>query len=121
MFAVALTLLTTVVLAIMVLMAVGLSLDKNEKVLTSLSNSMNQALVSIWPFTLKVLLLVVLGKGLFCDIGVEENGMCGFECSLAGRECAFDFGRAVAANSVRVVIDCGLQNLIVIIGSHQKW
>ena len=110
MIAGALTLLTAVMLALMVLMAVRLSLDKHEEIFASLSNSMNQALISIWPFTLEVLLLVVLGKRLFRDIVVEENGMCGFECSLAGRECAFDFGRAVAANSVCVVMDCGLQN-----------
>jgi hypothetical protein len=110
MLAGALTLLTTVVLAVMVLMAVRLGLDKHEEVLASLSNSMNQALISIWPFTLEVLLLVVLGKGLFCDIGIEKNGVCGFKCSLPGRECTFDFGRTVATDSVRVVIDRRLED-----------
>jgi hypothetical protein len=110
----ALTGLTAVMLALVVLMAMRLSLHGHEEVLAILCNSMNQALISIWPFTLELLLLVILGKGFFRHIRVEENGMCGFERGFSRIECAFDLGSAIAANAVRIVVDRGLQNCTII-------
>ena len=57
-----LTLLSTVVLALMPAMGVWLSLHKDFEIFASLGNGMNEAVVSVWPFTLEILLLVILRK-----------------------------------------------------------
>lgn len=112
----ALALLASMITASVVLVAVWLCLDEDLEVLSRLSNSVNQDLITIWPFTLKLLLLVVLGKGLLRDFVIKKCGMCGFECSLAGEVCAFNFGVLVSADAVSVVVDGCLENYVP---SHQ--
>jgi hypothetical protein len=93
-------------------MAVRLCLDSDVEVLSCLSNSADQNLITIWPFTLELLLLVVLGERLLGDFLVQKSSMCSFECDLAGGVCAFDFGSLIAADTISVIVDGCLEDYI---------
>lgn len=105
-----LALLPIVMLASVASMMMRLRLDRDQKVLPRLANSMNQALISVWPLAFELFLLVVLGEGLLLDFVVEEAGLCGFVGVLADWIGAFDFGVLDSADTIVVVVDCGLQN-----------
>lgn len=105
-------LLASMVRASMATMAVRLRLDSNREVLSRLSNSVDQDLIAIWPFSLELFLLVVLSEGRLSDFVIEKSDMCGFECCLAGGVCAFDLGVLVAADTISVVVDGCLEDYI---------
>lgn len=106
----AVALLSSMVTTGVLLVAVWLCLDGDVEVLTSRGNSADEALVTVWPFTFELLLLVVLGEGFLGDFFIEESSMSGFESGLAGGVCAFNFGVLDAADAVVVVIDGCLED-----------
>ena len=82
--ALAIALLPTMLLRRMVvLVGMWLSLDCNSEVLSSIRNSVNKDLISIWPFSLEVLLLIVLCKRLLFNFFVQQSYLCGCKCFLA--------------------------------------
>jgi hypothetical protein len=103
-------LLAVMVRASVTTMAVWLCLNRNGEVLSRLSNSVDQDLITIWPFSLKLFLLVVLSEGRLSDFIIEKSDMCSFECSLAGGVCAFDLGVLVTADTISVVVDGCLED-----------
>lgn len=107
-------LLAIMVAASMLLMVMRLNLDGDIVVLSCLINSVNQGLITIWPFTFKLLLLVVLSESLLCDLGVDEGSVCSCICGLAGWVCAFDFGVLLAADTIIVVVDICLEDCEII-------
>jgi hypothetical protein len=94
----------------MTLMAMWLGFDQNLEVFTSLCNSMNQHIISLWPLISFRVLLVVLSEPLLCDFLAEQSILCGFSRGLAGGIYAFNFGCLDAAGAIIVVVDCGLKD-----------
>jgi len=113
MLTVALALRASVMLARMMLMAVRLSLDLNEEVLSCLGDGVNECIVSVGPFALLVLFLVVFCEGFLGDFVVEEGRGGGFEGCGASGVGAFNFGGLDAADTVIVVVDGCLENYLL--------
>jgi hypothetical protein len=103
-------LLASVMSASVLLVGVRLSLDGDIEVLTSLADSTDKDLITVWPLTLKLLLLVVLFEGVLGNFVVEEGHMGGGIGILAGGICAFNFGMLDASDAVVVVVDGCLQH-----------
>jgi len=106
----AITLLASMMRAIVRLVRMRLGLYEDQEVLSGLLDGMNKAIITIWPLAHKRLLLVIFSKGLLGDFIVKEGCLGGFECGLAGGVCAFDFGALDSANAVVVVVDGCLEN-----------
>jgi hypothetical protein len=70
-------LLASVVRATVLLVGVRLSLDRNIEVLTSLADSTDKDLITVWPLILKLLLLIVLFEGVLGNFIIEEDRMGG--------------------------------------------
>jgi HAMP domain-containing protein len=106
------TLLASMMRASVLLVGVWLSLDRDVEVLARLADSVDQNLIAVWPLAVKLLLLVVLGEGVFGDFVIEESSVCGSVGVFADWVCAFDFGVLEAADAVVVVIDGCLEDCI---------
>jgi hypothetical protein len=83
---------SSVMLARMVLVRVGLCLNKNVEVLASLSNSMHKDLLSEWPLidVSLIIKLVVFGVRVLGDFFIEQSGSRSSACSCAGGISAFN-------------------------------
>ena len=108
------TLLSSMMAASVLLMAMWLNLDGDIVIISRIRNSADQNLITIWPFTLELLLLVVLGEGILGDLFIQESLVCSFVCGLAGWVCAFDFGVLLAADTIIVVVDICLEDCEII-------
>jgi len=103
----------SMVLARMMLMTMWLSLDLNEEVLSCLGDGVNEGIVSVWPFALLVVFLIVFCEGFLGDFVVEEGRGGGFEGCGAGRVGAFNFGGLDTADAIVVVVDGCLENCLL--------
>ncbi len=83
---------------------------------------MDQAFITVWPLSWEILLLVVLREVLLRHIVVEQNGMRSLVCSFACAKCSFDFSILDAADSIVVIVDCGLENYVEkIVSMTSSW
>jgi len=111
-FARAFTLVASVMPALVMLVAMWLSLDEDHEVLASLANSMNPALISIWPLTRKLLFYIILDERLLCVFIVEKYSLRRFKCRFAGWICAFNFCALDTSDAVIVVVDSCLEDIM---------
>lgn len=108
----AVALLASMVTTGVLIVAVWLCLDGDVEVLTGGGNGTDEALITIWPFTFELLLLVVLGERLLGYFVIKESSVRGFESGLACGICSFDFGVLDAADAIIVIIDGCLEDCL---------